>query len=274
MGFSQPTGIDLPGEARGVLKRPPQWSATTQTSMAIGYEVAVTPLQLLTAYSALANGGLVMKPYVVAERRDVTGTTLWQNEPDSIRRAFKEATADTLRSAFERVVEEGTGTAAQIQGLQVAGKTGTALQITEGEYSSDETRASFVGFFPADAPKVALLVMMGGLEAGSYGGEVAAPVFRRVARRWAGTFPSVVDRMTPDSMPDFQDQRTASSGGTTLPAGSSKMPDLTGVSTRRAVAWLEAHGVSAQLNGQGTVVRQQPSPGAPLPSRVFLAATH
>ena len=275
MGFSQPTWIDLPGEVGGVLKRPPQWSATTQTSMAIGYEVSVTPLQLITAYSALANGGLLKRPYVVAERRDVTGKTLWENEPETIRRAFREETADTLRSAFERVVENGTGTNAQIDGLRVAGKTGTALRLADGEYSADETRASFAGFFPADAPEVALLVVLGSPQGGPHGGEVAAPVFRRVARRWAGTFPAVVDRMTRDPSP-------APTGGPTearppadsLPAGRpDAMPDLTGLSTRRAVAWLQGRDIEPQLDGEGKIVRQRPRPGAPLPeTRVLLTA--
>ena len=274
MGFSQPTWIDLPGEVGGVLKRTPQWSATTQTSMAIGYEVSVTPLQLLTAYSALANGGLIKRPYVVAERRDVTGKTLWQNEPETIRRAFREETADTLRAAFERVVEDGTGTNAQIDGLRVAGKTGTALRLSEGEYSADETRASFVGFFPSDAPEVALLVVLGSPDGGPHGGEVAAPVFRRVARRWAGTFPTVVDRMTPDPSPapdaaPADDQSSADA----LPADRpDTMPDLTGLSTRRAVAWLRARGIEVRLNGEGEVVRQRPRPGASVPTRVLLTA--
>ena len=273
MGFSQPTWIDLPGEVGGVLKRTPQWSATTQTSMAIGYEVSVTPLQLLTAYSALANGGLIKRPYVVAERRDVTGTTLWQNEPETIRRAFKEETADTLRSAFERVVDAGTGTAAQIDGLRIAGKTGTALQVTDGEYSAEETRASFVGFFPADEPEVALLVVLGDPEGGYHGGEVAAPVFRRVARRWAGTFPSVVERMTqqaasaPETDMDFR-----SSNGSLPGVRPDAMPDLTGFSTRRAVAWLEEQGVDVRLKGQGEVVHQQPRAGGAFPAHVSLTA--
>jgi len=273
MGFSQPTWIDLPGEVGGVLKRTPQWSATTQTSMAIGYEVSVTPLQLLTAYSALANGGLIKRPYVVAERRDVTGTTLWQNEPETIRRAFKEETADTLQSAFERVVDAGTGTAAQIDGLRIAGKTGTALQVTDGEYSAEETRASFVGFFPADEPEVALLVVLGDPEGGYHGGEVAAPVFRRVARRWAGTFPSVVERMTqqaasaPETDMDFR-----SSNGSLPGDRPDAMPDLTGLSTRRAVAWLKEHGVDVRLKGQGEVVHQQPRAGGAFPTRVSLTA--
>jgi len=199
MGFGHRTWVDLPGEAESVLKRPDRWSRTTQTAMAIGYEVAITPLQLVSAYNALANGGRLMEPYVVAERRGMTGETRWENEPDSIRRVFRRETARAVRPAFERAVEEGTATAAHVDGLRVAGKTGTALQVDGGDYTEDGSRASFVGFFPADDPEVTLLVMMGGGEAKAHGGEIAAPVFRRVARRWAGSFPAVVDRMTADA---------------------------------------------------------------------------
>ena len=273
MGFSTPTWVDLPGEQEGVLKRPNTWSQTTLTSMAIGYEVAVTPLQLVTAYSALANGGKLMKPYVVEERRSVRGRTLWRNEPDSIRRVMKKETARKLRPAFEQAVERGTATEAQIEGLQVAGKTGTALQVADGHYTKKQARASFVGFFPADDPEVTLLVIVGSPETSIYGGAVAAPIFRRVARRWAGTFPSVVDRMTAERAVARQRAPSIDSllSPAALPADSNgTLPDLTGTSTRHALRWLHARGVDARLVGRGVVADQKPSPGAPLPSRVLL----
>lgn len=217
-----------------------------------------------------------MKPYVVAERQDVTGTTLWQRETERIRRAFQEETADTLQSAFERVVDEGTGTNARIEGLHIAGKTGTALQIKNGTYSTEEARASFVGFFPADDPKVALLVMLGAPETSIYGGEVAAPIFRRVARRWAGTFPEVVDRMTPDQTSVFEDALPEEDvGASGLSSDSStSMPDLSGLSTRRALEWLREQGIDSRVRGQGRIVQQHPRPGTPLPSQATLRATH
>ncbi len=273
MGFSTPTWIDLPGEQEGVLKKPKSWSQTTLTSMSIGYEVSVTPLQLVSAYSALANGGELVKPYVVAEKRDVTGTTQWRNETETIRRVMKEETARQLRPAFEQAVESGTATEAKIEGLSVAGKTGTALQVADGHYTKDRARASFVGTFPADDPEVTLLIMMGAPQTSIYGGAVAAPVFRRVARRWAGTFPSVVDRMTeeaasvrPPSLPiDSLRQRPSLPGDT-----SHTLPDLTGTSTRQAVHWLQRRGIDVRLYGQGLVTGQKPDPGTPLPSRVLL----
>jgi len=273
MGFSTPTWIDLPGEQEGVLKRPNGWSQTTLTSMAIGYEVAVTPLQLVTAYSALANGGRLMKPYVVAERRDVRGRTLWRHEPDSIRRVMTPETARTLRPAFEQAVESGTATEAQIEGLRVAGKTGTALQVADGDYTKEQARASFVGFFPSDDPEVTLLVVVGAPQTSIYGGAVAAPIFRRVARRWAGTFPSVVDRMTAEQTVARHRTPIVDSlvGRSALPTNATDtLPDLTDTSMRHALGWLQAHGIEARLVGQGVVGSQKPSPGTPLPSRVLL----
>ena len=170
-------------------------------------------------------------------------------------------------------MESGTATEAQIEGLQVAGKTGTALQVTDGHYTKKQARASFVGSFPADDPEVTMLVIVGSPETSIYGGAVAAPIFRRVARRWAGTFPSVVDRMTAERAvaPHRAPRLDSLLSATALPAESNgTLPDLTGTSTRHALQWLQTHGVDARLVGQGVVADQQPSPGAPLPSRVLL----
>lgn len=270
MGFRQPTGIDLPGEQGAVLKTTDEWSPTTRTSMAIGYEVAVTPLQLLAAYSALANGGHLVHPHIVAEQRDVTGTTLWRAQPNSIRRVMKAETAERLRPAFEKAVESGTATEADIEGLRVAGKTGTALQVTDGDYTKDQTRASFVGFFPADEPEVTLLVIVGSPTSSIYGGAVAAPIFQRVARRWAGTFPEVVDRMTADRRAPRSHEFERSDEGGLPDTTVNRLPDLAGTTTRRAVAWLGAQGVDVRLYGQGIIRDQKPAPGASLPSQVLL----
>jgi cell division protein FtsI (penicillin-binding protein 3) len=214
-----------------------------------------------------------MKPYVVAERRSVRGRTLWCNEPDSIRRVMEPQTARALRPAFERAVEGGTATDAQIDGLRVAGKTGTALQVTDGHYTKEQARASFVGFFPADDPEVTLLVIVGEPKTSIYGGAVAAPIFRRVTRRWAGTFPAVVDRMTAEARSGGRPQMPVDSllRRPSLPADSTAtLPDLTGTSARHALYWLRSRGVDAHLVGRGVVSDQRPSPGAPLPSRVLL----
>lgn len=287
LGFGQPAYIDLPGEVSGTLKRPTEWSRTTLTSMSIGYEVAVTPLQLLSAYSALANGGVLVEPYVVAERRSITGERLWTQRPDSIRRALQPETTRALRSAFVETVESGTATAAKIEGLRIAGKTGTALKVTGGKYSSDQARASFVGFFPADDPKVAMIVMVGEPKTSIYGGAVAAPIFHNIARRWIGTFPDVVDHIvaSADTSSDTSARTPSPSepNPPVLPArlvqddaqadGVTTMPDLTGLTTRQAVHWLRSHGVDVRLYGRGTIQEQSPGAGQPLPARAMLTGS-
>lgn len=272
LGFGQPTWIDLPGEVGGVLKKPPAWSGTTLTSMSIGYEVSATPLQVLTAYSALANGGLLVQPYVVEERQQMTGETLWRHEPDSVRRALRRSTVRALRPAFESVVETGTATMARVNGLRVAGKTGTALRAVGGSYDPDYTRASFVGYFPSDAPEVALLVVIGDPKSSVNGGAVAAPVFREIARRWASSFPDVVQRLAaqrnpepaaePAPIPTVQTRAADSADGT--------MPNFKGLSAREAVHWLRARGVDTRVRGHGTIVEQWPAPDAPLGTRAIL----
>ena len=253
MGFGQPTWVDLPGEVGGTLKHPNEWSGTTQATMSIGYEVGVTPLQLLTAYCALANGGLLVQPHIVAERQDMTGKTVWRAEPDSVRRAFEKETARTLLPAFEQVVEDGTARRAQIEGLRIAGKTGTAKKVKGGVYRR-VYRALFVGFFPADDPEVALLVVVDEPEGSYYGGSVAAPIFRRIAERWIGTFPSVAARVSPiDQLPE--------------PAPK-PVPDVTGQLAGLARGHLAAAGydVSALPAEQARkpVARQAPKVGTPL----------
>ena len=203
-GFGLPTFVDLPGEVSGTLPNPRNWNRTSKTSMSIGYAIDATPLQIVTAYAALANGGLLVQPHIVAERRDVTGRTTWTVPMDSVRRAFDAETARSLIPAFEKAVTDGTARQAQIEGMKVAGKTGTARKVQDGAYVSGAYRASFVGFFPADEPAVAMIVVMDEPRTSVYGGVVAAPVFQRTAQRWLATLPEVADHVAPrDTLPDF-----------------------------------------------------------------------
>lgn len=196
LGFGEPTGVDLPGEATGRLRPVSRWTRQSVASIAIGYEVATTPLQVLAAYAALANGGVLVTPHVVQQVKDVTGRVVYQAGQDSVRRAFSLATARALLPAFERVVQGGTGENAQIDGLRVAGKTGTARRSDRGGYVGGY-RSSFVGFFPAEDPKVALLIVVDGPTQGFYGGQVSAPIFQRIASRWLTTLPDVAERIHP-----------------------------------------------------------------------------
>lgn len=275
LGFGQSTWIDLPGEVGGTLKNPSTWSGTTRTSMAIGYEVAATPLQMLTAYAALANGGLLVEPHIVAERQTMTGATEWRHEPDSVRRALRRSTAETLKPAFEAVVNRGTAEAAFVDGLDIAGKTGTALKTIGGSYDADFTRASFVGFFPKDDPAVAMIVVLDEPQTDLEGGAVAAPVFRRIARRWVSTFPEVVQHVVAARNADSQNGSVQAAAlkqtDEQVPAtDADTMPDLEGLSARKAVHWLTERGVTVRVRGQGVVASQWPRAGEPLPGRVTL----
>ncbi len=235
LGFGQPTLVDLPGEVAGRLRRPADQSRVDLSRIGIGYAVEATPLQLLTAYAALANGGLLVRPHLVAERRDpATGALLWTAPTDSVRRAFSPQTAAALMPHFEAVVaaEEGTGTRAAVEHLRVAGKTGTARTAHAGGYTSSY-RSSFVGLFPVEAPEVVLLVVLDGASQGYSGGVVAAPIFGEVARRWVGTFPSVAARVAPP-------ERVA-------PRRAATVPDVSGWPAVLAAGRLRASGFSVQL---------------------------
>ena len=184
-GFGAPTGIDLPGESKGLLRRLDNWSAISIGSVSMGQEVGVTPIQLITAVSAIANGGDLHKPYVVKEiRRGEQAADLVEatSEP---RRVIRPETAATLRRLMEGVVLTGTGTLARLDGWTAAGKTGTAQKIdpATGRYSHTQLIASFTGFAPISSPAVTILVSLDSPVGQREGGQVAAPVFKRIAEQ-------------------------------------------------------------------------------------------
>jgi cell division protein FtsI (penicillin-binding protein 3) len=184
-GFGRKTGIDLGGEVSGRLKPTVRWSGRSLVTMAIGQEVAVTPIQLVTAYAAIANGGRLVKPHVVAEVRDGQGTPLPVRRDDGAEtRVMSERTAEVLTELLEGVVSPGgTGALAALDGVSVAGKTGTAQQIdpATGRYAANRVVSSFVGFAPSRRPAVVILVAIDNPDGRGWGSTVAAPVFRRVA---------------------------------------------------------------------------------------------
>ncbi len=183
-GFGSKTGIGIPGEAIGIVRDPGHWSKVSIGSIAIGQEISVTPIQLVTAVSCIANGGLLMEPRVVKSfMRD--GVVVREFPPKVVRRVVSERTAREMTDILKYVVEYGTGRLAMLEGSDVAGKTGTAQKIdpVSKTYMKDKFLASFVGYFPVDDPKVAMLVMIDEPKEIFWGGQVAAPVFREVARR-------------------------------------------------------------------------------------------
>jgi cell division protein FtsI/penicillin-binding protein 2 len=184
LGIGEKTGIDLPGEVTGWIPAPARWSSTSIGAIPIGQEVAVTPLQMLRAYSAIANGGFLVSPHVVSEIISPLGKTVASFRNKNMDRIISAKTAETFKDILKTVVEEGgTGTSASVDGNAVAGKTGTAQIIDPRtkRYSNDKYVSSFVGFVPADDPRIAMIVIVYEPKGQIYGGVVAAPVFRDIA---------------------------------------------------------------------------------------------
>ncbi|HEX7123332.1 MAG TPA: penicillin-binding protein 2, partial [Gemmatimonadaceae bacterium] len=179
-GFGVPTGVAYPSEAAGVLYEPRRWSPLTPASLAMGYEVMVTPLQLAMAYAALANDGVLLSPALVKAVRDADGEAIYEHQPMPVRRVVQSSTARVLRELLASVVDSGTATDAQVESFLFGGKTGTAKRLVDGRYRSGHYTSSFVGIFPANDPQYVVLVKIDEPKGSYYGGTVAAPVARAV----------------------------------------------------------------------------------------------
>jgi len=186
-GFGQPTGFALGGEVRGTLAAPAKWDGLTITRMPMGHSVAATPLQIHMAMSAVANGGVLLRPQIIREIRDADGKVIRSFAPERRDQAIKPSTAAQLAQLLTGVVREGTAKGFDITGFEVAGKTGTTQKLVDGKYSTTHHVSSFVGFFPASRPEVVLSVIVddahmpnGGV---AYGRAVAAPAFHHIAEQ-------------------------------------------------------------------------------------------
>ncbi|MBN1268681.1 MAG: penicillin-binding protein 2 [Kiritimatiellae bacterium] len=181
-GIGRRTGIDLPGEEAGLLSGRSSWTAISPTRIAMGHEVAVTSLQMLNVLAAIANDGVLLKPYVVQRIVDANGRSVFEASPEVLGRPIAPETAALMRALLTRVTEEGgTGTRAAVPGFKIAGKTGSAQKPIPGGYSRTAHMASFAGFFPADAPEIAMIVVIDEPQPLHTGGAVAAPVFSDIA---------------------------------------------------------------------------------------------
>ncbi len=193
-GFGQQTGIDLPGEVNGIVHPLNKWSKISITSVPYGQEVAATGMQMLNAVSVIANGGRLVRPFMIREIKDNEGVVLKQTEPMVRQMVVEPETAEVINEMLQLVVGEGgTGKAAAIKGIKVAGKTGTSQKLENGTYSHSKHVGSFVGYAPADNPMLAMLVVIDEPRGAYYGGVVAAPVFQEVIEdslRYLGYFPN------------------------------------------------------------------------------------
>jgi cell division protein FtsI (penicillin-binding protein 3) len=273
-GFGQATGVDLPGEASGILRPPARWSALSLASMSFGQEIGVTALQVATAVAAVANGGYVMKPMIVRQIEEKDGKLAKSFKPVALRRVLEPETIDTLNELLKGVVKDGTGRHAAIPGYSVAGKTGTAQKVDpSGRYSMVDHVASFVGYVPASRPALVILASLDSPKGEkNEGGDVAAPLFARVAERALRRLavppddPSRVLRAM--ALPEDGRLRPAAYRGPEPAAPRAeddeprRMPDLRGRPAREAAILAARRGLIVELRGSGRVVAQSPDPGA------------
>lgn len=281
-GFGSKTGIDLPGEASGILRHHSQWTTVDASAIAFGQGISVTAIQITTALAALANGGFLMKPYLVRGITDADGNIVKEFPPAVVRRVISAQTAATMASVLTGVVGEpdGTGKRARIENIPVAGKTGTSqkFDFAARRYSSERVRTSFMGFFPSNDPKVVLFIMIDEPKRDKWGGVAAAPVFRSISeqilRRYErniGEVPVIEEReLVPqtgikfvtaeESGPskEYSEYGNAESGE----SARTVMPDFRGLTIRKAVKLAKERGIEMKVEGSGWAASQSPAPGA------------
>jgi cell division protein FtsI (penicillin-binding protein 3) len=272
-GLGTPTALDFPADAAGNLPRPDTWSGTTAASLAMGYELSVTTLQLAMAYAAVANGGILLQPALVREVRDPGGRTVHRHEPRPVRRVVSTAVADTLRDMLRSVVYEGgTGEAAALYSHEVAGKTGTARVAEAGRYAMDKHRTSFVSIFPAEDPQLVMVVKLDN-PAGVYASATAAPVTRRILLQLLASRTGLLDRSRlPAERADEAIESDAAPRAepwvTAWPVDSAEVappmvpvPDVSGRDLREAARLLHGAGFRVHVEGWGRVQRTTPAAG-------------
>lgn len=295
-GFGSKTGIELPGETAGILRKVERWQPSSIGSIAIGQEVGVTPVQMVAAFGALANDGLRVAPHIIREVRNEAGAVVYQPQPEQ-RRVVTAETAIALRGMLEGVTLRGTAKKAQLDGYSAAGKTGTAQKIDPKTraYSATKFVGSFVGFAPVSNPQVVIIVVVDEPGGAYHGGDVAAPVFREVAEQILpilGVMPDIEIKSAPDLVAQVdQDPERAATlrdeqmraeeerkatlptvdsnggrGGEVVYAVSTRnamvMPDLRGRSVRDVARTCAQLGLQVEARGEGRVFKQSPAAGS------------
>jgi cell division protein FtsI (penicillin-binding protein 3) len=274
-GFGQKSGIDLPGETAGLLRPVRNWTRVDTSTIAFGQGVSVTGIQLISALSAIANQGVLMKPYIVRGLVDKQGQVIKKYSPTAVRQVVSPQTAKRMTALMTSVVGEpdGTGKNARIDNVNVAGKTGTSqkFDFARRAYSSERVRTSFMGFFPAEDPQVAILVVLDEPQRDKWGGVASAPVFKKIAEQIITCFKTNIREN------HIYDQEKINRDGKIKlvavdPAISRQeqeqsqfdeaaMPDFRGMTIRDALRMAKGRGIELQIAGNGWAISQVPAPG-------------
>jgi cell division protein FtsI (penicillin-binding protein 3) len=291
-GFGSKTGIDLPGEIVGLVRDWRQWSGVTVAAISFGQGIGVTSMQILTAINAIANGGYHVRPSVVDRVIDENGDLVRYNAPERTR-IMQPETAAAVTNAFEGVVLRGTGQQAALEGYRAAGKTGTAQEIVNGHYSETDYLASFIGFAPLPRPRITVLVQINRPKGSIYGGDVAAPIFKRITQEallqlHVPPDPTVLPKVRknqlalasdsqdflpdatpaiPQAVPAEKSNGVNEDGTITVRVVAARVtvPDFTGMAKRSVVERCQELGITLQTSGAGDAVFQVPAAGTLIP---------
>lgn len=270
-GFGQRTGIELIGERDGFVRPPERANEVDRATVYYGQGMTATSLQLVTAMAAIANGGRLMRPYIVKAITDESGKTVKEFYPHLVRKVISPETARTVSRILEDVVSErGTAPTAAIEGYRVAGKTSTAQKVNSrtGRYSYKDYIASFVGFAPANRPKLVILAMIDEPRGIRYGGYVAGPVFKEVGQ-WALGNLRIQPELRLASSEAVTEVKISSSNRKNSPpqkvqTGNNQLPDFRGLTIREVLKDISSLGLDITFEGSGRAFDQEPKPGVPL----------
>ncbi|MDQ5986275.1 MAG: Stage V sporulation protein D [Syntrophus sp. SKADARSKE-3] len=280
-GFGSKTGIDLPGESHGLLRSYTNWTRVDAATIAFGQGISVTGIQLVTALSTIANDGVMMKPFIIKGIVDKQGQVMKEYRPEVVRKVVSPATAKRLTGILTAVVgdEDGTGKRARIDNVNVAGKTGTSQKFDHARhvYSSERVRTAFMGFFPAEAPQMVMIVVLDEPQRDKWGGVASAPVFKKIGEQILTCVKTNIrENVCPipkDAAPAVEKLRLVSATpqkpfpdsmeGAVVDA--SVMPDFRGLTMRDALVRAKGKNIELKVVGNGWAVSQDPAPGMPIP---------
>jgi cell division protein FtsI (penicillin-binding protein 3) len=293
-GFGSRTGVDLPGEIVGLVRDWQRWSGLSIGAISFGQEVGVTSMQMLTAMNTVANGGFRVRPSIVDHVIDENGDLVRSHPPERVR-IMSPRTAETVSNAFEGVVIRGTGKRAALEGYRAAGKTGTAQKIVDGQYSKSKYIASFIGYAPLPHPRITVLVQIDEPKGGYYGGDICAPIFRKISQEImlqlkvppdpelpqperknfntvegpGGSFSDIIPLLRQETRSvESTPSQTPEDGTITVELQNDmiSVPDFRGLSKRDVVDRCIELGITLQSTGSGIAVFQDPPPGTKIPT--------